>query len=217
MSRNEAHLSSTVSSIRRLFGGKVNKANRVNDIRRLFGNGCAKDDSEFEGKHAREGNGKFASGGGGNSSENDDIKLSGSTDVKVRTPLRGSNDVTVLLPHEAHDINKIKALRKSMLRDGWEGRPVIMANTGDNLTAFTGVHRLSAIAGTDIKPEVAWLPENLTEDDWDKLNSSNDDDDRVNAMSEIVEDMRERGDDEDDIDAMEECLSIMRQEVEANG
>lgn len=114
---------------------------------------------------------------------------------------------TVYLPHEPGDSDKIIRLREKMLRDGWQGRAVLMADAGDHAVAFTGCHRLAAVAGlADLEIPVVWLPDDLDADDWDELYGANDDNDRLAALREIAT----RRDD------MASAIEVMVQEIAAN-
>lgn len=119
----------------------------------------------------------------------------------------GTPLATVYLPHEPGDSDKIVRLREAMVRDGWAGRAVLMADAGDHAIALTGSHRLAAAAGlADLEIPVVWLPDDLDADDWDALDSAHDDDDRLAALQKIAE----RRDD------MEAAIDVMTQEIAAN-
>lgn len=111
--------------------------------------------------------------------------------------------------HLRNDIDgeKVVALRNNMIRNGWQGRPVIVADMGDHTVNFTGSHRLAAVAGLDVEPETLWLPDDLSADDWDLIDGANDDDALLRAFEEIAE---ARGD-------IGEIVAVMRAEIEANG
>lgn len=54
--------------------------------------------------------------------------------------------------------------------------------------------------------DALYLPDDLTEEQWDEINGANDDDDRLAVLEAINE---ERGD-------MDDAVAAMRAEVEAN-
>lgn len=119
----------------------------------------------------------------------------------------GRRRATVHVPCEPRDAAKLTEISMSMRRDGWLGRPVILADAGDHVIALTGSHRLVAAAATQITICALWLPEDLTDDDWNLIDSANDDDDLLAALEEINID---RGGD------MDHIVARMMGEVEHN-
>ncbi|MGV2980700.1 hypothetical protein ACERNI_10890 [Camelimonas sp. ID_303_24] len=115
---------------------------------------------------------------------------------------------TVILPHQPEDADKIVRIRESLERDGWQGRPVIMYRAGDHDIAFSGAHRLAAAIGFD-GVEVVWLPEDLTSEEYDLIDSAHDDCELLDVFVEIDQ-MREANGDMDDV------IAAMQAEVAAN-
>lgn len=128
-----------------------------------------------------------------------DIVIDARTEAGVRLD-------SVHLRNAPEDANKVVRIRESMMRDGWTGRPVILADCGDHHIAFTGSHRLAAAQGLDDLIEAVMLPDDLSSDDWDMIDAANDDDDLLSAFVEIA---AARGD-------MAAVVEAMQQEVAAN-
>lgn len=104
------------------------------------------------------------------------------------------------------DVNKLDDLIADMVVHGWRGRPIIVADMGEWLQAFTGSHRIVAADMTDTDPEVVWLPSVLTEDDWEVIQFANDDQDLLRVFQEL----------EHEYPRMADVVEVMRQEVESN-
>ena len=104
------------------------------------------------------------------------------------------------------DPQKLDALILDMWQSGWQGRPVIVADMGDYVQAFTGSHRLTAASVTGAVPELVWLPATLSEDDWAGIYFANDDDDLLRVFQGLEADHPE----------MVSVVEVMRQEVESN-
>lgn len=101
------------------------------------------------------------------------------------------------------DQQKLDALILDMWQNGWQGRPVIVADMGDYVQAFTGSHRLTAASVTGATPELVWLPTTLSEDEWSAIHLA---DDLLNVFSDLEVDHPE----------MAGVVAVMRQEVESN-
>lgn len=104
------------------------------------------------------------------------------------------------------DVNKLDDLIADMVVHGWRGRPIIVADMGEWIQAFTGSHRIVAADMTDTDPEVVWLPSMLTEDDWEEIQFANDDYDLLKIFSDLEVDHPE----------MAAVVAVMQQEVEGN-
>ena len=104
------------------------------------------------------------------------------------------------------DSQKLDALILDMWQRGWQGRPVIVADMGDYVHAFTGSHRLTAASVTGAVPELLWLPTTLSEDDWAVIHSAKDDDELLEVFSGLEVDHPE----------MAAVVAVMQQEVESN-
>lgn len=104
------------------------------------------------------------------------------------------------------DSQKLDALILDMWQCGWQGRPVIVADMGDYVQAFTGSHRIAAASVTGATPELVWLPTTLSEDDWADIHFANDDDDLLRVFQDLESDHPE----------MVSVVEVMRQEVESN-
>lgn len=102
------------------------------------------------------------------------------------------------------DVNKLDDLIADMVVHGWRGRPIIVADMGEWIQAFTGSHRIVAADMTDTDPEVVWLPSMLTEDDWDEIQFANDDRDLLRVFQEL----------EHEYPRMADVVEVMKQEVE---
>lgn len=101
------------------------------------------------------------------------------------------------------DSRELDALILDMWQNGWQGRPVIVADMGDYVLAFTGAHRLTAASVTGAVPELMWLPATLSEDDWAAIHLA---DDLLDVFSGLEVDHPE----------MVSVVEVMRQEVESN-
>lgn len=104
------------------------------------------------------------------------------------------------------NVNKLDDLIADMVVYGWRGRPVIVADMGDYVLAFTGSHRLTAAGVTGVNPDLVWLPSTLTEDEWSDIHFANDDDDLLKVFSDLEVDHPE----------MAAVVAVMRQEVDSN-
>ena len=101
---------------------------------------------------------------------------------------------------------KLDALILDMWQRGWQGRPIIVADIGDYVQAFTGSHRLTAASVTGVTPTLVWLPTTLSEDDWVDIHFANDDDDLLKVFSDLEADHPE----------MAAVVAVMQQEVDSN-
>lgn len=70
--------------------------------------------------------------------------------------------------HEARDADKLAALISAMETGGWQGRPLLVQDAGNELWAVTGSHRLAAARKLEME-----IPVVITETDF----SDCDDDD----------------------------------------
>ena len=104
------------------------------------------------------------------------------------------------------DSRKLDALILDMWQRGWQGRPIIVADIGDYVQAFTGSHRLTAASVTGVTPTLVWLPTTLSEDDWVDIHFANDDDDLLKVFSDLEADHPE----------MADVVAVMQQEVDSN-
>lgn len=104
------------------------------------------------------------------------------------------------------DVNKLDDLIADMVVHGWRGRPIIVADMGEWIQAFTGSHRLTAASVTGAIPELVWLPSGLTEDEWAGIHFANDDDDLLKVFSDL--EVYHPG--------MTTVVAVMQQEVESN-
>lgn len=104
------------------------------------------------------------------------------------------------------DTRKLDALILDMWQRGWRGGPVIVADMGDYVQAFTGSHRLTAASVTGTIPDLVWLPTTLSEDDWTDIHFANDDDDLLRAFRDLEVDHPE----------MSSVVAVMQQEVDSN-
>lgn len=128
-------------------------------------------------------------------------------DIRVDATASDGTDLqTVMVPHFPEDADKIIRIREDMMTNGWQGRPVIMADAGDHHIALTGSHRIAAAMGLEDVIAAVWLPEDLTSDDWDLIEGGIDDDDLLAALEEIAEGR----------DDMAEIVAVMRAEVASN-
>ena len=128
-------------------------------------------------------------------------------DIKANiTTTDGDRLHTVMLRHAPRDADKVVRLRESMACDGWQGRPVILANGGDCHHAFTGTHRLCAAMDLDIEIAAVMLPDDLTAEDWDEIDQAHDDDDLLAAFERIAADR----------DDMDEVVAALKAEIDSN-
>ena len=104
------------------------------------------------------------------------------------------------------DSQKLDALILDMWQNGWQGRPVIVADMGGYVQAFTGSHRLLAAGITGVAPALVWLPHDLTEDDLADIHLANDDYDLLKVFSDLEVDHPE----------MAAVVAVMQQEVDSN-
>lgn len=104
------------------------------------------------------------------------------------------------------DSQKLDALILDMELHGWQGRPIIVADMGDYVQAFTGSHRLTAARVTGVAPELVWLPTTLSEDDWADIHFANDDYDLLEVFSDLEVDHPE----------MATVVAVIQQEVDSN-
>lgn len=120
-------------------------------------------------------------------------------------PIRIEKIGAIYLPHAPDDADKIVKIAQHMASSGWTGRPVLLANCGDHVRAFTGTHRLCAAIGQDIEIDAVYLPDDLSADDWAAIELANDDDDLLVALVDIG---TRRDDMQASIDVMQaECNS----------
>lgn len=112
---------------------------------------------------------------------------------------------TVYLPHAPEDADKIIGIREAALR-GEAMRPVILMDAGDHHIAFSGAHRIAALAGLDGLLNVVMLPEDLSQDEFDLIDRAYDDDDLLAALEEVAAAR----------DDMSDVLEAMRAEVASN-
>lgn len=94
---------------------------------------------------------------------------------------------TIYLPHAPEDADKAVRIAESMQANGWIGRPVILWACGDYTRALTGTHRLCACINGDTEVEAVWIPEDLSEEHAELIDSANDDYDLLAALKEIAE------------------------------
>lgn len=104
------------------------------------------------------------------------------------------------------DSQKLDALIMDMWQRGWQGRPVIVADMGDYVQAFTGSHRLTAAGITGVAPALVWLPTTLSDDDWNDIHLASDDYDLLKVFSDLEVDHPE----------MAAVVAVMQQEVDSN-
>lgn len=116
------------------------------------------------------------------------------------------NNKQVVTRNGVTDTRNLDGLILDMWQCGWQGRPVIVADMGDYVQAFTGSHRLTAASVTGAVPELVWLPSTLSEDDWAEVHFANDDDDLLRVFQWLEADHPE----------MVSVVEVMRQEVESN-
>ena len=116
------------------------------------------------------------------------------------------NNKQVVTRNGVTDSQKLDALILDMWQNGWQGRPVIVADMGDYVRAFTGSHRLTAASVTGAIPDLVWLPTTLSEDDWAGIHSANDDDVLLKFFSGLEVDHPE----------MARVVAVMQREVESN-
>lgn len=116
------------------------------------------------------------------------------------------NGTTTYLRHKAEDAQKIINIADSMATNGWMGRAVIMVDCGDHQVALTGSHRLTAASQIGIKPDLIYLPDDLTSDDFELLTDACDDDDLLAAFEQIAASR----------DDMDQIVETMRQEIASN-
>lgn len=112
----------------------------------------------------------------------------------------------VMLPHEPRDADKTDAISAEMEINGWKGRPVIIAEAGDYHIAITGTHRLAAAARTGIEVSAVFLPDDLTEEEWELIHDATDDDDLLAALYRIADGRSD----------MEEVIETMIAEIDSN-
>ena len=101
------------------------------------------------------------------------------------------------------DVNKLDDLIADMVVHGWRGWPIIVADMGEWIQAFTGSHRLTAASVTGTTPALVWLPTTLSEDDWTDIHLA---DDLLKVFSDLEVDHPE----------MAGVVAVMQQEVESN-
>lgn len=119
----------------------------------------------------------------------------------------GRREATVHVPHEPRDGARFVEICMNLSYEGWRGRPVILADAGDHVIALTGSHRIAAATVARVAVSAIWMPEDLTAEDWDRIDAAHDDDDLLAALAEIND---ERGGD------MDHIVAVMRAEVEGN-
>jgi hypothetical protein len=86
---------------------------------------------------------------------------------------------------------KVRVLRAEMRLHGWEGRPVILASREDDVYAMTGTHRLSAVRNLPIAIPAIWLPENLSTDEWHRIDWAVLDYERLKVFCDLAEERNE--------------------------
>lgn len=101
------------------------------------------------------------------------------------------------------DSRKLDALILDMWQNGWQGRPVIVADMGEYVLALTGAHRLTAASVAGVTPGLVWLPTTLSEDEWAAIHLA---DDLLDVFSALEVDHPE----------MASVVAVMQQEVESN-
>ena len=116
------------------------------------------------------------------------------------------NGTTTYLRHKAEDAKKIINIADSMAINGWMGRAVIIIDCGDHHVALTGTHRLTAASKIGVNPDLIYLPDDLTADDFDVLSDAGDDDDLLAAFEQIAASR----------DDMDKIVDTMRQEIAFN-
>ena len=116
------------------------------------------------------------------------------------------NGTTTYLRHKADDAAKVINIADSMAANGWMGRAVIMVDCGDHQVALTGTHRLAAASQIGINPDLIYLPDDLTFDDFELLTDACDDDDLLAAFEQIAASR----------DDMDQIVETMRQELASN-
>ena len=122
------------------------------------------------------------------------------------TDVLKANGTTTYLRHKADDAAKVINIADSMAANGWMGRAVIMVDCGDHQVALTGTHRLTAASQIGIKPDLIYLPDDLTSDDFELLTDACDDDDLLAAFEQIAASR----------DDMDQIVDTMRQELASN-
>jgi hypothetical protein len=122
------------------------------------------------------------------------------------TSADGTQLRSVHLMHAPIDAIKITKIRESLVRDGWCGRPVLLADCGDYHRAFTGTHRLSAAIGMDDVVEAVYLPDDLTAEQWDAIDAANDEDELLSALEAITMERDDLGD----------AIAVISAEIESN-
>lgn len=116
------------------------------------------------------------------------------------------NNKQVVTRSGVTDSRKLDALILDMWQRGWQGWPVIVADMGDYVRAFTGSHRLTAAGITGVTPALVWLPTTLSEDDWADIHSTDDDDDLLRVFRDLEACHPE----------MTSVVAVMQDEVESN-
>lgn len=104
------------------------------------------------------------------------------------------------------DTRKLDDLILDMELHGWRGRPVIVADMGEWIRAFTGSHRIVAADMTGTEPEVVWLPTTPTEEDWEEIQFANDDHDLLKVFEDLWH----------EYPVMADVVAVMQQEIDAN-
>ena len=104
------------------------------------------------------------------------------------------------------DSKKLDDLILDMELHGWRGRPVIVADMGEWIQAFTGSHRIVAATMTGTDPEFVWLPSTLTEEDWEEIQYANDDHDLLRVFEDLGYGHP----------GMRDVVAVMKQEVDSN-
>lgn len=116
------------------------------------------------------------------------------------------NNKQVVTRNGVTDTRNLDGLILDMWQRGWQGWPVIVADMGDYVQAFTGSHRLSAAGITGPAPVLVWLATTLSEDDWADIRLTNDDYDLLEVFSDMGVDHPE----------MAAVVAVMQQEVDSN-
>lgn len=146
-----------------------------------------------EEEHPRDETGKFTKGSTGSNQSKNKNYSSEEIDPDYINPI---NDIT--------DRDKYDALVYDFKTRGYNGRPILAVQYGDNdFQALTGSHRILAAreAGIDIPVKIIKYSDEL-----DELLNSNDDDEKERILKELYE--------EGEID--EEAVDLFSEEIERN-
>jgi hypothetical protein len=109
---------------------------------------------------------------------------------------------TIQPVHEVRDAMKLAIIAESMEHDGWQGRPLLIVDTGDRYQGLTGSHRVAAAQRLDMD-----VPAVIIElDDWTEEVAEDFEFVRGDYDREAV--LREHG--------LVEAANLMAQEIKAN-